>query len=546
MIKSTVMTAETVGAAARYDPQLRIPLRPRLRRGLTICHEADEVVVYGGPKRHRFQGRSAATLLPTLLGKLDGVKGHRQLAECVGTSEEVIFKSVSLLWTCGVIEEGDHRPLLTASVDDQLADFLSRIGDSTGVNASWEEAAARLTAARVEVFGDDILTAALRAELSPSVTCELGAVLPSPAATLVVVVDGADPGYPEVVRYCWDNDIRLVRLRLRGRSVELGPFVDSQLTPCLDCLGAQNLTDSREPKLGDRDLAVALFAREIFALVSRSTPSPLGARWRQIDLEKLAFTDVSEPTHAGCANCSAAVGPVTPQAPLPVRYEASVAMPAKEFADLKAHQMHYKPSNLALQRTARQWPTAARIELPAPELGELDRPWRAAGAMVEAGAKVTPESLALVLMAVAGLRGTEHTAKVQRWTASGGNIGSCSAYVVIRDCSGLEPGVYGYVSTAHALARLSTKLPLFAGDDPVTIVLTGDYRKVAEKYGAFALRIVFLDSGCAQATARVVADVLSLPLSFAGSWDDQAIGRSLGLDLDVEPVTAVATIGGGR
>jgi SagB-type dehydrogenase family enzyme len=237
------------------------------------------------------------------------------------------------------------------------------------------------------------------------------------------------------------------------------------------------------------------------------------------------------------------VGPVVQQAPLAVRYEASVAMPAKEFADLKAHQMHYKPSNLALQREARQWPSAARVQLPAPDIGELDRPWEAGGTAV---AKLTPESLSLLLMAVAGLRGTEHAAKVQRWTASGGNIGSGTAYVVVRDCPGLEPGVYGYVSTAHRLARLRTELPSFAGDDPVTLILTGDYRKVAEKYAAFALRILFLDSGCAQATARVVAGALSLPLTFVDSWDDRAIGAALGLDLDIEPVTAVAALGGAR
>jgi SagB-type dehydrogenase family enzyme len=217
-------------------------------------------------------------------------------------------------------------------------------------------------------------------------------------------------------------------------------------------------------------------------------------------------------------------------------------MPAKEFADLKAHQMHYKPSNLALQRKSRSWPVAGRADLPVPDLDALDRPWDAGTPQ----APVTVDTLGLLLLTTAGLRGESHGTKVQRWTASGGNIGSCTAYAVIEDCPGLARGVYGYISATHELARLSSDVPGWARDAPVTLIFTGDYRKVAEKYAAFALRIVFLDAGCAQATARVTAATLGVPASFADEWDDRAIAAALGLDLDIEPVTAVITLGGSR
>jgi hypothetical protein len=78
----------------------------------------------------------------------------------------------------------------------------------------------------------------------------------------------------------------------------------------------------------------------------------------------------------------------------------------------------------------------------------------------------------------------------------------------------------------------------------MTIVLTGDYRKVAQKYSAFALRILLLDSGCAQATAGLVGMALDVEMSWRGRWDDDGIAARLGIDLDCEPITAVVDLGG--
>lgn len=102
----SVITAEQIGQAARHDPQLRVPVRPRVRRGLVVTVGAGEVIVEGGPKRQLFRGRSATELLPRLLELSDGQRDHAALAAELGVPEEIVFKSLSLLWTCGVVEEG--------------------------------------------------------------------------------------------------------------------------------------------------------------------------------------------------------------------------------------------------------------------------------------------------------------------------------------------------------------------------------------------------------------------------------------------------------
>ncbi|MEU5399953.1 hypothetical protein ABZ348_11765 [Streptomyces sp. NPDC005963] len=545
----SMMTAETVGSAARFDPQLRIPHRPRLRRGLVVSAEADQVVVTGPPKKQLFRGRSATEMLPRLLDLLDGERTHGVLATELGMPEEVVFKALSLLWTCGVIEEGPPRDApaeAVTDIDDRLADYLSRVGSATEVNPCWEQAAARLHHAHIELFGDPTLCALLRAELGGSMPVALGiGSAPTERATLVVWADaGGDRSAAGSERHvladhCWDKGVPLLRLGVHGRRAALGPLVDPRSTPCLDCLTAvdEQGDDDRAPVDGDRHLAASLFARDVFSVVSRTTPSPLPMRWRLLDLETLSQRDTSSATRPGCRRCSVSQGPPVEQAAPATRFEASVAMPPKEFADIKAHQMHYKPSNLALQRVSRTWPVAPAIALPQPDHDRLG----ASGAPPQTAPGL--DTLSLLLSVTAGIK-ADYPDKVARWTASGGNIGSVTAYAVVRDVPGIVPGIYGYVPAEHRLARLSSRADAIPGDRPLSIVLTGDFPKVARKYSAFALRIVLLDSGCAQATAREAAHVLGIGFALRPRWDDDSIAASLGINPDMEPITAVIDLGG--
>jgi SagB-type dehydrogenase family enzyme len=262
-----------------------------------------------------------------------------------------------------------------------------------------------------------------------------------------------------------------------------------------------------------------------------------------VDLATLSGTEVSSATRAGCPTCSVADGPTEAVPSKAAMFEAGVAVPPKAFLDLKAHQMHYKPSNLALQQRFKSWPVAPRVALPEPAYAQLAHAPGTEQPPPGRGSPVTAQSLSLLLEMAAGVRGSDDD-RVQRWTASGGNIGSVTAYVVVRDCPELRAGRYAYVAPDHDLAWLGGDLSGVPGSAPVTLVLTGDYAKVAQKYSAFALRIVLLDSGCAQATTRLVAEALGVRLSSCPRWDDEALSAALQIDPDVEPVTAVMELGG--
>lgn len=215
-------------------------------------------------------------------------------------------------------------------------------------------------------------------------------------------------------------------------------------------------------------------------------------------------------------------------------------MPPREFVDPKGHQRHHRPASLALQQRFRTWPVAQRHALPQPRLQLLG----AAQACSTNGERVCLlDRLSVLLLTTAGIQGSTPE-RVFRWTATGGNIGSVNAFLVVRDCPGLDPALYAYAQADHQLARLA---PLDAvavpANAPVSIVLTGDYGKLSLKYSVFALRIVLLDAGCAVATASRVCDQLGIDLSLPRDWDDEAIAAFLGVDPDLEPVTAILHLG---
>lgn len=537
---ATGLTADRIGDAARYDPQLRTPQYPRMRRGITVDLGDTEVIVDGIPRRQCFRGALAITLLPQLIPLLDGTRSHAELAAQLEVTEDAIFKVAALLWASGVVEEGPPDTAATPGelgADDGAADFVSRMGDSTGAHARWEDSLARAAAARIEVHAPDDTARRLREALDPVLTTHRAQDTVNAATTLAVLVEPATPTAADhdYAQQCWDLRVPLLRMRLFGGATEIGPYVDPAATACRNCLTADDAPEQDARSDLTDDLACALAAHEIFALLTRTTPSLLPLRWRRVELTTLTATDMSGATRPGCPCCSVGHGPMWSQPPLAARYEAAVAMPPKKYADLKAHQMHYQPSNLALQQRFRTWPVAARIPLPEPNLPRLSSP---AASVTDLGAA----ELGLLLLMTAGIQAITPE-RVFRWSAGGGNIGSVLAHVAVRSISGIDAGVYAYVAPDHALARLDHDPAKVPGDTSVTLVLTGDYLKVAQKYAAFALRIVLLDSGCAQATLDATALQLGVRRDTRSAWDDNALAAALGIDADTQPVTAVIDLG---
>ena len=581
----SVMRAGDVGRAARRDLQFRIPRRPVVRLGLRARPDEDGWIVDGARKSQVLGGAFAREHMGPLLEACDGTRTLDEIGEVTGIGPQAAFEAVSLLWTGGIVEEGDTEPA-PGDPAPELARFLSRLGDSTGVNDSWQDAARRLAAARVAVVGDNELAGEMVAALEPTLPDVRLDGAPRQGDTLVVLIEtqGSAGRREEVARRCREAGIPLLRVRAEQEAVTVGPYVDEAFSPCLACASADEPELGPRPEAARRDIVIGLAARAVAALIARATVTHLPGDARRTDLATFTYSDRPVVSRPGCPVCSVAGQgqapvPVAPSAPVGARYEQSVAIPPAAFVDSKGHQQHYKPSNLRLQREFRDWPVCPRTPLPPADLERLDQPWPVVHPLTDDGsepdvvARPTLDELATILALSVGVReplGAEPTgreqadtaqtplsAKLRRWTAAGGNIGSVTAYVIVpergKNDGELAPGAYVYIERDHALALIGPAPGEQTGTQGVVpdgvgarIVLTGNVDKVARKYFSFALRIAVQDCGCSFEVIRLVADALGVPLRARARWDEQQIARELGTDPVREPACIVVDLGGSR
>ena len=581
----SVMRAGDVGRAARRDLQFRIPRKPVVRLGLRARPDEGGWIVDGARKSQVLGGAFAREHMGPLLEACDGTRTLDEIGEATGIGPQAAFEAVSLLWTGGIVEEGDTEPA-PGEPAPELARLLSRLGDSTGVNDSWQDAARRLAAARVAVVGDAELAGEMVAALEPTLPDVRLDGAPRQGDTLVVLIETIDfsDRSEEVARRCRQDGIPLLRVRAEHEAVTIGPYVDESFSPCLACASADEPELGPRPDAARRDIVIGLAARAVAALIARATVTHLPGDARRTDLATFTYSDRPVVSRPGCPVCSVAgqgetLVPVAPSAPVGARYEQSVAIPPAAFVDSKGHQQHYKPSNLRLQREFRDWPVCPRTQLPPADLGRLDQPWPVVhpigGGDADAAVRPTLSELATILALSVGVReplGTGSTdpgaadaaqtplsAKLRRWTAAGGNIGSVTAYVLVPESGEagevggeqLAPGTYVYIERDHALALIGpapsvSETDVVPDGVGVRIVLTGNVDKVARKYFSFALRIAVQDCGCSFEVIRLVADALGVPLRARARWDEQRIARALGTDPAREPACIVVDLGGSR
>ena len=596
----SVMRAGDVGRAARRDLQFRIPRKPVVRLGLRARPEETGWIIDGARKSQVLGGAFAREHMGPLLQACDGTRTLDEIGEVTGVGPQAAFEAVSLLWTGGIVEEGDTEPA-PGDPAPELARLLSRLGDSTGVNDSWQDAARRLAAARVAVVGDAELAGEMVAALEPTLPEVRLDSAPRRGDTLTVLIETVETvesaaRTQEVARRCRQEGVALLRVRAEQEAVTVGPYVDEAFSPCLACACADEPDLGPRPEAARRDIVVGLAARAVAALIARATVTHLPGDARRTDLATFTYSDRPVVSLPGCPICSVAGAgeepvPVAPSAPVGARYEQSVAIPPAAFVDSKGHQQHYKPSNLRLQREFRDWPVCPRTPLPPADLERLDQPWPIAHPLTDDGAepdvlaRPTLGELATILALSVGVReplGAEPTgpesaeapqappsAKLRRWTAAGGNIGSVTAYVLVPEYeqSGREvtvaagqrlaPGTYVYIERDHALALIGpapaaadsgegAETDLLPDGVGARIVLTGNVDKVARKYFSFALRIAVQDCGCSFEVLRLVAEALGVPLSARTRWDEQRIARALGTDPAREPACIVVDLGGRR
>ncbi|MFG2845915.1 nitroreductase family protein [Kitasatospora sp. NPDC048296] len=142
-------------------------------------------------------------------------------------------------------------------------------------------------------------------------------------------------------------------------------------------------------------------------------------------------------------------------------------------------------------------------------------------------------------------------ANFSRGTASGGGLYPIGIHWVSGASGPLTPGVHHYATPHHSMRRLLTgdvtvdvraALGGFAEDCDQFLVLTVKFWQNAFKYNSFAYHVVTMDIGALLETWRIWAGAQGLHLGAALWFDEERIGRLLGLRPEQEGVFAVVPL----
>ena len=147
--------------------------------------------------------------------------------------------------------------------------------------------------------------------------------------------------------------------------------------------------------------------------------------------------------------------------------------------------------------------------------------------------RLTPDTVGFLLALAAGRRGDAVRGPRSRWAPTGGQLGSVELFAVFDGGFADRPAgtVLRYDDLAHRLvtatARTATcfepgcpagvpSAPEAAG--ALRLFLVGNTGRLAKKYQAFALRLAYLDAGCALTQLFLAADLLGLAIEVQSDW----------------------------
>jgi SagB-type dehydrogenase family enzyme len=532
--------ADWMGRAFAVDRDLELPERPRFIPDLVVVPFADDGwLVVGAEHEQVLRGRSARSCLPRLVNACDGTRTIGEVAAALHLPPAPVRNMVSLLCSRGLLEDGARAMPVPAGVEE-TARFFGRYIDVSRVNAHRGQAVARLAAAAVAITGADPAAERMAELLRESgvgvVTRAAGPsaerAVADEAALHVVISTGRDRRTPPAGE-------RAFLLRLGHDETHVGPLLIPAMTACPACFERVHPHPVGEPDATWARYWVGVAATVVPLLLARLVVSGRAGAFDAYRLDSAGELNrhgrLAVPL-PGCPVCDPGGRPRAHTDPLhaPWIYQFATSVPSRELVSPKAHQMHYAIANLELARQEKK-KLFGGDAIPLPATAEpLDA--KPVNRSAPASERVTIEQLATLLSRTGGY--VDGANGRRRLAPTGGNLGSVDLWIIARRVAGLGAGVYHYDSPRHCLECVDRRVPGAAAIAAATgrsaggdclIIGTGALARCAQKYGPFAYRLVYLDSGVALTYAHAVAAALGLPLREAGDLDDGAVAGLLRL-----------------
>lgn len=134
-----------------------------------------------------------------------------------------------------------------------------------------------------------------------------------------------------------------------------------------------------------------------------------------------------------------------------------------------------------------------------------------------------------------------------RTAPSAGALYPLEVHVVVGEVSGLDPGVYRYITEENALIRetsgdLRKKLSEAALSQPMvrtapaSLVISAVYPRITGKYGKRGIRYANMEAGHASQNVYLLATELGIGTCAVGAFEDEEVRKVLKLPVNEEPL----------
>ena len=570
-----------------------LPARPRFVPGLVVVPVEDGLLIDGTDRLQLLKLDTSQTLIPRLIALMDGSRTLAQLEDTFqGVPREHVRVALSKMLDCGLVE--DFRNSLEGTVPNpETLAFLCRHVGVTRANSNGLEAYLKLDVSEIAILNSN----------GPSDAGELlRCLLEKTGTRSVEVLDrtSLETWRPQTMRsdglrllisfclggedrewhrdlddWCYEHKVAWLRVVIEDNRgcVDIGPLFQGAELACFRCFCQVHLkSDRREPPIRpgtDYRFWASLVAVEVTYLLTQIGPVTMRREFHRYYPGNWQARQLRFPRVPGCSRCRPLSHKEKTKSSEPAEHGMiDTAVMFEDCSDqhgvlptLRMRQEHSHASVRLSQQAKRMFSSQQYT---------LDRSLLTVGPGVLnmlLGNEATPAQNALtidqlktILLVTGGIRDLQHTSpKVQRWAATAGNLGSVELFAAVRDVKGLQPGLYFYQPREHSLADLRWKRGMpdisefmrrvvgchirCAEDLPDVLVLfTGAFRRVAQKYGTFAYRLINLDAGAALSQFRMVARSLNLWSHAAFPWADDLLEEQLNLEPFAEQATVVAAL----
>jgi SagB-type dehydrogenase family enzyme len=169
---------------------------------------------------------------------------------------------------------------------------------------------------------------------------------------------------------------------------------------------------------------------------------------------------------------------------------------------------------------------------------------------------LTLEELSFLLWSTQGVKRVLKSGRgVQRTVPSAGAKSPLETYLVINNVSGLEPGLYRYISFSHQLMYIKKiedaeerigELAFdqkFVGTAPVIFCWTAVPYRTEWRYTILSHKFIAVDLGIANQSLYLACEAINLGTVAIGYYEQNKFDKLLGLNSDEEFVVLIAPVG---